>query len=140
MVDKNYYDKLGSILSDALSSDEDPFKASLRSKGKYRKIAGRMERRPAPKVNKELKRIAVPPELVEDFAVLNVLPGVPLEDCKRAWKNLVKKYHPDLNSTQNERIDIEQQNSVIRRINNSYKKIETWFKTGKILEEKDLNS
>ena len=31
-------------------------------------------------------------------------------------------------------------NMIIRRINNSYRKIETWFKTGKILSEKDLNS
>ncbi len=140
MADKNYYENMGNILSDALSSDEDPFKQGLRSKGKYRKIAGRMERRPPPKINKEVERVPVPPELVEDFAILNVLPGVPLEDCKRAWKNLVKKHHPDLTTAQNNDVDIEKQNSVIRRINNSYKKIETWFKTGKILNQQELNS
>ncbi len=137
MTDSNYYDKMGSVLRDALSSDEDPFEASLRPKGRYRKIGGRMERRPPPEINKEVERVPVPPELVEDFAILNVLPGVPLEDCKKAWKHLVKKHHPDLSGAQNKSVDIAQQNSVIRRINNSYKRIETWFKTGKILDKKD---
>lgn len=140
MSEENYYNKLGSVLRDALSSDEDPFEASVKPKGRYRTIGGRMERRPAPEINKETQRVPVPPELVEDFAILNVLPGVPLEDCKKAWKHLVKKHHPDLSNAQNADIDVELQNSVVRRINNSYKKIETWFKTGKILDDKDLNS
>ncbi len=139
-MEKNYYDKIGSVLRDALSSDEDPFEANTKNKGRYRKIGGRMERRPPPIINKEIERVPVPPELVEDFAILNVLPGVPLEECKRAWKHLIKKHHPDLKETQKNKVDIGEQNKIIRRINNSYRKIETWFKTGNILEEKDLNS
>ncbi len=138
-MNDNYYEQMGSFLRDALNSDEDPFEASMQPKGRYRKMGGRMERRPPPDIDKSVERVPVPPELVEDFAVLNVLPGVPLEDCKKAWKHLVKKHHPDLNNEKNNE-DIEFKNSVIRRINNSYKKIEEWFKTGKILTEKDLNS
>ncbi len=139
MID-NYYDKLGFLLRDALASDEDPFEAARRAKGKYRTIGGRMERRPPPKIDKTVKRVAVPPELVEDFAVLNVLPGVPLEDCKKSWKHLVKKHHPDLAQNQAEPIKGQDKNAVIRRINNSYRRIEAWFTTGKILADKDLNS
>ncbi len=135
----NYYDKLGFLLRDALASDDDPFEAARRPKGKYRTIAGRMERRPPPEIDKSVKRIAVPPELVEDFAILNVLPGVPLEDCKKAWKHLVKKHHPDLAHNNKIPVNGQDENAVIRRINNSYKKIETWFTTGKLLTEKDLN-
>ncbi len=123
----NYYGTLGNILKDALASDEDPFEAAKKKAGKYRTIGGRMERRPPPKPNTETKRIPVPPELTEDFAVLNVLPGAPLEDCKRAWKLLIKKHHPDLVQNQPNQID---PNEVIRRINKSYRKIEAWFKTG----------
>ncbi|AGT43404.1 J domain-containing protein [Treponema pedis] len=133
----NYYDEMGSILRDALTSDEDPFEAALRPKGKYRKTASRMERRPPPKINTEKKRIPVPPELIEDFAVLNVLPGVPLEDCKKAWKHLIKKHHPDIAQKTDNKFDT---NEIICRINNAYRKIEVWFTTGKILTEKELNS
>ena len=133
----NYYGTLGNILKDALTSDEDPFDTLHKQSGKYRTIGGRMERKPPPLINTETKRVPVPPELVEDFAVLNVLPGVPLEDCKKAWKHLIKKHHPDLAAHGNTQID---PNDVIRRINNSYKKIEAWFKTGVILTAEQLNS
>ncbi|UTC66226.1 MULTISPECIES: J domain-containing protein [unclassified Treponema] len=137
-MSKNYYNDMGNILRDALTSDEDPFAAaSEKSSGRYRTIGGRMERRPPPKINKETVRVAVPPELVEDFAVLNVLPGVPVDECKKSWKRLIKKYHPDFQSSSAKQVEA---NVIIRRINNSYRKIETWFKTGKILSEKDLNS
>lgn len=137
MSKKNYYDGLGGFLRDALSSDEDPFEAAAqRTGGRYRTIGGRIERRPPPKIDKSVKRILVPPELIEDFAVLNVLPGVPLDECKKAWKHLIKKYHPDLETQQKKQ---KEANAIIRRINNSYRKIETWFKTGTILSEKDLN-
>ena len=137
-MSKNYYNDMGNILRDALTSDEDPFEAAAqRSNGRYRTMGGRMERRPPPKVDKEAIRVPVPPELVEDFAVLNVLSGVPLDECKRSWKRLIKKHHPDVQSSPAKQSEA---NVIIRRINNSYRKIETWFKTGKILSEKDLNS
>ncbi len=133
----NYYNNIGNLLRDALTSDEDPFEAALQNKGKYRKTVSRMERRPPPKINTEKKRVPVPPELTEDFAVLNVLPGVPLEDCKKAWKHLIKKYHPDVVKTMNEQFNA---NEIICRINNAYRKIEVWFTTGKILTQRELNS
>ncbi|UTC64929.1 J domain-containing protein [Treponema sp. OMZ 788] len=136
-MSNNYYNDMGNILRDALTSDEDPFAAAQRSSGRYRTIGGRMERRPPPKIDKDSLRVPVPPELVEDFAVLNVLSGVPLDECKKSWKRLIKKHHPDF---QDSPVKQAEANVIIRRINNSYRKIETWFKTGNILSEKDLNS
>lgn len=136
-MNNNYYNKIGSILHDVLASDEDPFATENKEKGRYRKTQIDIERRPPPKINKEQKRIPVPPELIEDFAILNVLPGVPLEDCKKAWKHLLKKHHPDLANTENEKIEA---NKIIYRINNSFRKIDMWFKEGRILTEKELNS
>ena len=76
----------------------------------------------------------VPAALVEDFAVLQVLPGVPLDYCKKAWKHLLKKYHPDVIAEETSQQETAQQKAaaVVRRINRSYKRIEIWFLTGKV--------
>ena len=74
-------------------------------------------------------RVPVPDALTEDFAVLQVLPGVPLDYCKKAWKHLLKKYHPDVIAEESAR---QQAASIVRRINRSYKRIEIWFSTGKV--------
>ena len=74
-------------------------------------------------------RVPVPNELIEDFAILNVLPGVPLEDCKHAWKVLLKRVHPDVSNSQGEATS-----DTVIRLNNSYRRIETWFNTGKIIK------
>ncbi|CEM62975.1 J domain-containing protein [Treponema phagedenis] len=136
-----YYEKLGDILRDRLDSDEDPFyQWDNNRNGKYRTAAGTMERRPPPKTDytkekAEPIRIPVPPELVEDFAVLGIPSGMPLADCKQSWKRLVKRYHPDTIT------EVEKQGeaaAIIRRINRSYKRIEKWFETGRIPEDKEL--
>ena len=61
---------------------------------------------------------------------------------KKAWKHLLKKYHPDLiaggisqqEAQKNVPQGIVQEDfaAIIRRINRSYKRIEVWFLTGKI--------
>lgn len=135
-MSNNYYDKIGNILHDALASDEDPFAAAMQPKGNYRRTSIHIERRPPPKIDIMIKRVPVPPELIEDFAILNVLPGVPLEDCKKAWKHLIKKHHPDIVKTEKAKHNA---NKIICRINNAYRKIEVWFKEGRILTEKELN-
>lgn len=123
----DFYDKIGTILRTSLDNDEDPFKSHDRHHGTYRKAAGKMERRPPPKIDTSIKRVATPPELSEDFAVLKLLPGMPLDECKQAWKRLIKTYHPDV-AKQNESA------AVIRRINHAYKRIKTWFETGSLID------
>jgi len=41
------------------------------------------------------KRYYVPFELYEDFKTLCLIPGTNLDECKVAYKSLLKKFHPD---------------------------------------------
>lgn len=123
----DFYETIGRILSDSFSNDRDPFDMADRRKSTRRTI-----RRDENEVNikKEVnRRVPVPNELIEDFAILNVLPGVPLEDCKHAWKVLLKRVHPDVSNSQGEATS-----DTVIRLNNSYRRIETWFNTGKIIK------
>lgn len=123
----DFYETIGRILSDSFSNDRDPFDMADK-RASTRRTIRRNETENS--VKKEVsRRIPVPNELIEDFAILNVLPGVPLEDCKHAWKVLLKKLHPDVSS-----ITEGGTSDLVIRINNSYRRIETWFNTGKIIK------
>ena len=86
----DYYETLGSLLRDRLGTDDDPFKQAVEEReGKYRSAGNKIERRvPKKRTYKESEqkkepiRVPVPAALTEDFAVLQVLPGVPLDYCK----------------------------------------------------------
>lgn len=130
----DYYEVLGSILRDKLELDENLFAGAVQKQGGIdHTTVGQYEGKKWIYKNGEQKlqsvRVAVPDTLVEDFAVLQVLPGVSLEYCKKSWKHLLKKYHPDLIAEESAR---EEAAAIIRRINRAYKRIERWFLTGKI--------
>lgn len=123
----DFYETIGRILSDSFSNDRDPFDMADKRKSTRRTIRRNEDE---DSIKKEVsRRVPVPNELIEDFAILNVLPGVPLEDCKHAWKVLLKKLHPDVSS-----ITEGGTSDLVIRINNSYRRIETWFNTGKIIK------
>ena len=123
----DFYETIGRILSDSFSNDRDPFDMADKRKSTRRTIIrNENEDNPRKEIN---RRIPVPNELIEDFAILNVLPGVPLEDCKHAWKVLLKKLHPDVSN-----VNGGGTSDLVIRINNSYRRIETWFNTGKIIK------
>lgn len=125
---ESMYDKLGNILRDRLDSDEDPFDSWDAHAGKTRQAGNSRERTPPPRRKEKKKRIAVPPELVDDFRVLGLLPGVSPEECKTAWKKLLKEHHPD---TQAQNPTAQTRSSQITtRITNSYRKIIHWYETG----------
>ena len=123
----DFYETIGRILSDSFSNDRDPFDVADKRKSTRRTI--RRNENEANIKKEENRRVPVPNELIEDFAILNVLPGVSLEDCKHAWKVLLKRVHPDVSDSQGETTS-----DTVIRINNSYRRIETWFNTGKIIK------
>ncbi|PIE98240.1 MAG: molecular chaperone DnaJ [Treponema sp.] len=132
----DYYDTIGAFLEANLSSEEDPFaKYETPRRTKYRQTRQRIERRPPPDIPDEDRRVVVPKALVEDFAVLNLLPGEALSLCKKSWKRLLKKYHPDTGSFE---ISEAEAAGIVRRINKSFRKIEHWYETGKILNDKEI--
>ncbi len=125
---QSFYDRLGNILRDRLDSDEDPFDAWEPHAGNTRQAGNSTERTPPPRAGTKPKRVAVPRELVEDFRVLGLAPGSGREECKGAWKTLLKENHPDVHA-----LDPKKQaeaNRTAIRINDSYRRIVRWFETG----------
>jgi len=122
------YDRLGDILRDKLASDEDPFETWEPHTGKARRAGNTRERTPPPHRSPTRARVAVPEELVEDFRILGLPPGVPPDECKAAWKQLLKKHHPDKAGF--EKADQARSTEITSRINDSYRKIVRWYETG----------
>lgn len=125
---QGFYDRLGNIIRDRLDSDEDPFDTWDENSGKSRQAGNTTERKTPPRKSTGQIRIRVPDALIEDFRNLGVLPGVPLESCKTAWKKLLKEYHPDTNGKKPS--ELSQYTQISIKITNSYQKISHWYKTG----------
>lgn len=62
------------------------------------------------------------PELAKYYANLEVPDGSDLETVRRAWKQLVRKYHPDLHSGNPEKQEIA--NKLVQELNHAYKELE----------------
>lgn len=149
IMSEDYYETIGRILNNLFSQNKDPFdvieKDPVNVAGRRdsefsggEKIQGihklnqsrNMKGMDAPKKNIlqtnfqkiEFPKIAVPKYLIEDFLTLKLPPGSSLEECKAAWKNLLKRYHPDLQNSAG-----IHDSEVVIRINNSFRRIEKWF-------------
>lgn len=146
----DFYEKLGRILGSYLDDEEyfnENYKVNnfsdkktesripdpLNEEPKPVKLrrAGNTVQRERPKI-KVKKLNPVPSELFNDFYVLELPPGSELEDCKTAYRNLMKKYHPD-NFSGSKGIE-EAATEKTSRINNSFRRIKLWY-TEKKLEE-----
>lgn len=127
---ESYYDRLGDILRDRLDSDEDPFESWDPHNGKRRAAGNEKERTPPPLRKPETRRIAVPRELEGDFRILGLDSGVPADECKAAWKRLLKEHHPD---AAGQSPDEQAKASLITaRLTDSYRRISHWYETGAI--------
>ena len=139
MCGMGYYERLGEILRDRLDSDEDPFaglaEAAAKRKGGPRGdfAAKGPQRKESPEPKKGPRVAPVPSELIEDFLVLGLRPGEPLEECKDAWKRLIKTHHPD----RHQGSDDEKRAAELATINitRSYRRIRLWFETGRVPKE-----
>ena len=136
-MNEDYYETIGRILNNSFSQNKDPFdvikkrdvdlddgqgskferKDNIQKEGAFKEDITKLEFQ---KMN--IPKVAVPKYLIEDFLTLKLAPGSSLEECKASWKNLLKRYHPDLH-TSNGPLDTQ----VIIRINNSFRRIEKWF-------------
>jgi activator of 2-hydroxyglutaryl-CoA dehydratase len=72
----------------------------------------------------------MPEDLRKDFTELGIDFGSALLDCKSAYKTLLKKHHPDRHAGHPRNMKKATEKSV--RINVSYRRIETWYETGKV--------
>ena len=72
----------------------------------------------------------VPESLWADFAELGVDPGAAAEECKAAYKRLLKIHHPDRHAGHPE--NSRKATDKTARINAAYDRIEKWRKNGGI--------
>jgi DnaJ-domain-containing protein 1 len=72
---------------------------------------------------------AFPEALRQDFAELGLAPGASAEECKAAYKQLLKKHHPDHHAGHPGNMRKATEKSA--RLNAAYDRIERWRRTGK---------
>ena len=75
------------------------------------------------------KHAAAPLSLARDFAELGLPTGASAEECKAAYKSLLKIHHPDRHAGHDGNTRKATEKSA--RINAAFDRIERWRKTGK---------
>ena len=73
------------------------------------------------------KRYYVPFELYEDFKTLCVMPGTNLEECKIAYKSLLKQFHPDKFANEPEKQ--KEATEITSSITTAFNRIKIWYET-----------
>lgn len=73
------------------------------------------------------KRYYVPFELYEDFKTLCVMPGTNLEECKIAYKSLLKQFHPDKFANEPEKQ--KETTEITSSITTAFNRIKVWYET-----------
>ena len=71
------------------------------------------------------KRYYVPFELYEDFKTLCLMPGTNLDECKVAYKSLLKKFHPDKFANEPEKQ--KEATEITSYITSAFTRIKTWY-------------
>ena len=135
MGEMGYYERLGAILRERLDADDDPFadiaEEAAKRRGEREKAHTQPKESHEPK--KGMRLVPVPRELMEDFLVLGLRPGEPLEECKNAWKRLVKMHHPDKHQGDDDEKRMAEQATI--NITRSYRRIRQWFESGNVPNE-----
>jgi DnaJ-domain-containing protein 1 len=65
-------------------------------------------------------------EIARYYANLEIPYGADLETVRKAWKILLRKYHPDLHSDDAEKVRVA--NELVQGLNNAYKELEKRLK------------
>lgn len=71
------------------------------------------------------KRYYVPFELYDDFKTLCLMPGTNLDECKIAYKSLLKKFHPDKFANEPEKQ--KEATEITSSITSAFTRIKTWY-------------
>jgi DnaJ-domain-containing protein 1 len=137
------WDRLGSVLKSYINdgvdhlnkekpfgrSHDDDYNAAyeeLEGFLKGEKADSGTEARPNADSRRQHRNRSVPSELKADFAELGLTPEATEEECKEAYKKLLKTHHPDRHSNNPELIKNATEKSA--RINAAYDRLEKWDK------------
>ena len=71
----------------------------------------------------------VPEEIRQDFAELGLSPEASAEECKEAYKKLLKIHHPDRHA--NHEGNLKKATEKTARVNAAYDRLEAWFRIQK---------
>jgi len=75
---------------------------------------------------KEKKARPVPEEVRQDFAELGLTPDATAEECKEAYKRLLKIHHPDRHTNHDE--NMKKATDKAARVNAAYDRLVIWFR------------
>ena len=137
-----FFDRLGDMLSSILGQDSrtsrsedtdmqdawDELDAYLNDEEPENSDnPGRTNRETGTANPKEEDRI----KLTEDYANLEVPFGTSFDVVKTQYKSLVRKYHPDINASDPEKLKTATE--IMKKLNNSYQRIKSFEKTGYVV-------
>lgn len=127
------WDRLGNVIKSYMNDYEDDSlrRASAKSysdpdlNAAYEELDDFL--RPKESREKPVKPVRpVPAELVNDFAELGLGADASSEECKAAYKKLLKIHHPDKHTMHAENMKKATEKSA--RVNAAYRRLEDWFR------------
>ena len=92
----------------------------LKGKDSREKTSGREE------AEKPKKARPVPEEIRQDFAELGLTPNATAEECKEAYKKLLKIHHPDRHAKHEGNMNKATEKAA--RVNAAYDRLVVWFR------------
>jgi DnaJ-domain-containing protein 1 len=95
-------------------------------KGRDGKDSGRAGRPAGEERGKQKKAKPVPEEIRQDFAELGLEPDATAEECKEAYKKLLKTHHPDRHANHDE--NMKKATDKAARVNAAYDRLAIWFR------------
>jgi len=72
------------------------------------------------------KKSPVPEDIKKDFAELGLTPEANIEECKEAYKKLLKIHHPDRHAKHDE--NMKKATDRTARVNAAYERLLIWFR------------
>jgi DnaJ-domain-containing protein 1 len=95
-------------------------------------LKGRESREKPPgteEADKQKRTRPVPEEIRQDFAELGLAPDATAEECKEAYKKLLKIHHPDRHAKHQE--NMKKATEKAARVNAAYERLVLWFRLQK---------
>jgi len=110
------------IRSRVASGDKTPADSDLESWPDFDNFNDGVRQEAEPKAESGKRADTRDPDLAQWYANLEIPYGSDIETAKKAWRKLMKRYHPDLHSTDSSKKEIA--NELTRKLTTAYKELE----------------
>jgi len=136
------WERLGTVISSYLNADDERIFGRSEQKKYFdpdlnaayeelddflqkKEKAGSMDSTKDSKEKNDRKKRAIPAEFLKDLAELGLTQEAGPEDCKEAYKRLIKIHHPDRHA--NHEGNLKKATDKTTRVNASYERLMKWF-------------